>query len=71
MLVKHILRSTPGTGIEAFTKWNNEEKDLNVKLQKCVEKVDEAFCDNVDTKAALDAIKELVGEANAYILEKR
>lgn len=67
LVIKHLLRSTPGHGIEAFKKWDQDTINLNNQLQECKYKVHEAFCDNIDTRTALMAIKELVGQTNGYI----
>ena len=70
LTVKHIMRSTPGQGTEAFEKWNDDEVALNRHLRNSADVVHRAFCDNVDTRSALDAIRELVSNANLYIVNK-
>ena len=40
------MRSTPGHGVEAFKKWNEEEVQLNDQLQECTYKAHQAFCGN-------------------------
>eukprot|EP00095_Tigriopus_kingsejongensis_P008856 snap_masked-scaffold15_size728074-processed-gene-4.6 protein:Tk08856 transcript:snap_masked-scaffold15_size728074-processed-gene-4.6-mRNA-1 annotation:"hypothetical protein L798_02588" len=70
LAIKHILRSTPGHGVEAYQKWTPDEVELNLKLQICADDVHGALCDNVDTKAALEAIRIFVGHVNAYIEKK-
>ncbi len=42
--VKHIMRSMPSHGVEAFQKWNKEELELNEHLQKATEAVHHALC---------------------------
>ena len=44
LVIKHLLRSTPGHGIEAFKKWDQDTINLNNQLQECKYKVHEAFC---------------------------
>ncbi|XP_064599613.1 cysteine--tRNA ligase, cytoplasmic-like [Liolophura sinensis] len=71
LVVKDILRNTPSHGIAAFEKWNEVEKNLNsVFLEKC-QGVHECLCDSVDTRGALENIRELVSSANIYIGEHR
>lgn len=65
--VKHFLRTSPGTGVEAFTKWGPEEVALNEKLSVAEEGVHAAMCDNIDTRKVLYTLKQLVVDANAYI----
>merc|ERR1719391_400459 len=70
LTIKHILRSTPGHGIEAFKKWDEDTINLNTQLQDCKYKVHQAFCDNIDTRTVLMTLKELVSQSNAYISKK-
>ena len=44
LVIKHLLRSTPGHGIEAFKKWDDDTVNLNNQLQDCKYKVHVAFC---------------------------
>ena len=64
-------RSTPASGVDAFCKWSDKELDINKKLETTKTRVHAAFCDNIDTRAVLEAIKELVGAANAYVESHR
>ncbi len=64
-------RSTPGTGVEAFSKWSSQESEMNSKLEATKVKVHAAFCDNIDTRTVLETLKELVGSANAYVEANR
>jgi hypothetical protein len=47
----HYLRSTPGTGVQAFSEWTQEEVDLNTKLDRTV----------------LESLRELITSTNGYI----
>jgi len=67
LTAKHYLRTTPSTGVAAFTKWSHQEILLNNNLQKCQDCVHEAFCDNIDTRTVLESIRELITAANSYI----
>ena len=69
--VKHFLRSSPATGVAAFTKWSNDEMELNRELEAAKEKIHCALCDNIETRTVLETIKELVTLSNAYIEKKR
>ena len=65
--VKHILRSTPATGVAAFCKWGKDELELNKKLEKCKAGVHAAFCDNIDTRTVLETLRELITNSNSYL----
>ncbi|KAL5007800.1 hypothetical protein ScPMuIL_016606, partial [Solemya velum] len=67
LTVKDVLRSTPGHGVAAFEKWTNEELTLNKKYLDTRDIVHEAMCDSVNTRACLEAIRDLIGTANIYI----
>jgi len=67
LTVKHYLRSTPATGVQAFSKWSQEEIELNNRLDKCQAAVHAAFCDNIDTRTVLESIRELITSTNGYI----
>merc|ERR1712106_704816 len=67
LTVKHFMRTTPGTGVDAFSKWTEAELELQNRLFECQDNVDTALCDNVDTRKALETLRELVSQANQYI----
>lgn len=69
--VKNLLRTTPGTGVAAFKKWNPEDVELNKKYLQTKDAVHEALCDNVNTRTALESLRELIGEANIYMANAR
>ena len=71
LTIQSILRSTASTGIAAFHKWNPEEITLNQRLMETRTNVHEALCDSVDTKSALDEIRELIKASNVYISKHR
>ncbi|XP_029056571.2 cysteine--tRNA ligase, cytoplasmic isoform X1 [Osmia bicornis bicornis] len=54
------------TNINTFTKWTNSEIELNNKFSNAKDAVHAALCDNIDTRSALDAIRELVTHCNIY-----
>ncbi|XP_017756900.1 PREDICTED: cysteine--tRNA ligase, cytoplasmic [Eufriesea mexicana] len=66
--VKCEIRSL-GTeiNINTFTKWTNFEVELNEKFHNARDLVHNALCDNIDTRSALDAIRDLVVHCNIYM----
>lgn len=66
LMVKHVMRTMPSTGVESFQKWTQNEVELNGDLQKCRAKVHEALCDNIDTRKVLESIRDLVNAGNSY-----
>ncbi|RWS10176.1 cysteine--tRNA ligase: cytoplasmic-like protein [Dinothrombium tinctorium] len=64
LAVKDIIRSVE---TNTFTKWSQLELDLNLKFHDSIAAVDVALCDNIDTRSALDAIKELISSCNIYM----
>ncbi|KAL8589222.1 hypothetical protein ACOMHN_017024 [Nucella lapillus] len=65
--VKDILRTLPSSGIEAWDKWNPEEVSLNNMYLEKRQGVHEALCDSIDTRTALEHVRELVTAGNSYI----
>ncbi|CAL7945178.1 unnamed protein product [Xylocopa violacea] len=55
------------TSINTFTKWTNSEMELNEKFLNARDSVHNALCDNIDTRGALDAIRDLVTNCNIYM----
>lgn len=54
-----------------FTKWTNAEIDLNSKFSAAKDSVHNSLCDNVDTKGALEAIRDIVTHCNIYIKQNK
>lgn len=71
LTAKHFMRTTQGTGVEAFSKWSADEIEMNERLVSAKEAVHCALCDNIDTRKALEAIRELVSHSNSYIEKVR
>ncbi|XP_013786012.1 cysteine--tRNA ligase, cytoplasmic-like isoform X1 [Limulus polyphemus] len=69
--VKNILRTTPAHGIEAFQKWSEQEHQLNDKFYEKQAGVHESLCDNIDTRGALEHIRDLITASNVYIRDKK
>jgi len=71
LAVKHFLRTGSNTGVEAFSKWGEDELAMNDRLEKAKETVHVAMCDNIDTMRVLYCVRELVVATNAYIEKVR
>ncbi|KAF2357893.1 Cysteine-tRNA ligase [Trinorchestia longiramus] len=52
------------------TIWLESEKLLNASYDKIRISVHEALCDSIDTRTALEVLRELISEANKYINSK-
>ncbi len=70
LMVKHIMRSMPSTGVDSYQKWGPAEVALNEELQKCKANVHKALCDNIDTRTVLESIRDMVNSGNSYIMAK-
>ncbi|KAL7833838.1 hypothetical protein AOLI_G00287980 [Acnodon oligacanthus] len=68
--VKDILR-TPTDNTGQFEKWEAEEIELNKSFYEKKEAVHEALCDNIDTRTALEEMRALVGQSNAYMAARK
>nr|CAD7256781.1 unnamed protein product [Timema shepardi] len=72
LTIKDITRSrTCKTTIDSFQKFTNNDQELYNKLRAAKNSVHNALCDNVDTRTALDALRELIGNVNIYLRDKR
>ncbi|GFO03375.1 cysteine--tRNA ligase, cytoplasmic-like [Plakobranchus ocellatus] len=71
LTVKDSVRSIPASGCAAWSKWTTSEVQLNEKFIQTKEGVHQALCDNVDTRSAMDHIRELVSAGNTYISAAR
>jgi len=70
--VKDVTRYTSNrTEISFYQKWEEDELELNKRFSSAKDSVHASLCDSVDTRGALDAIRELVGYCNIYIRDKR
>lgn len=66
--VKCEIRSLGShTNINTFSKWTDSEVELNGKFCDAKDSVHNALCDNIDTRSALDAIRDLVSHCNIYM----
>ncbi|XP_046552685.1 cysteine--tRNA ligase, cytoplasmic-like isoform X1 [Haliotis rubra] len=71
LTVKDILRNSPSNGVAAWDKWTQEEITLNERFLQKRDAVNEALCDNIDTRTALEHIRELVSIGNSYIAKAK
>uniref|UniRef100_H3B5Y6 Cysteine--tRNA ligase, cytoplasmic n=1 Tax=Latimeria chalumnae TaxID=7897 RepID=H3B5Y6_LATCH len=68
--VKDILRApTDVTG--QYEKWEQQEMELNKSFYDKKAAVHEALCDNIDTRTAMEEMRSLVSQCNAYIAAKK
>ncbi|CAH1394990.1 unnamed protein product [Nezara viridula] len=66
--VKDFINSEPIANIsDNFKKWNERDLELNKVFSLTKEAVHEALCDNLDTRSALDKIKECISKCNIYL----
>ncbi|XP_052751612.1 cysteine--tRNA ligase, cytoplasmic-like [Galleria mellonella] len=65
LTVKDALRSGYAEGNGG--SWGPEEQQLSSKLTQVKEQVHAALCDNIDTRGALEALRELAGAAHVYL----
>ncbi|XP_077867451.1 cysteine--tRNA ligase, cytoplasmic-like [Saccoglossus kowalevskii] len=70
LTVKDILRNA-ADGPEKFLKWGESELKLNEQFQECKCKVHDALCDSVDTRSAMERMRDLVGNSNIYIRDMK
>lgn len=64
--VKDLMRQKKST---EMSKFSQRDLDLSFKFYETKRNVHAALCDNIDTKSALDAIREIISNANIYIRE--
>lgn len=71
--VKDLQRSGPSssTASEHFQKWDQTDAEVNDKFVDLKHRVRVALCDNVDTKTALDAVRNMITACNKYLAHKK
>ncbi|XP_062563405.1 cysteine--tRNA ligase, cytoplasmic [Armigeres subalbatus] len=67
-LTRHVVSGKPR---DRFNLWTLVESDLQQKLNSTKELVHAALCDNIDTRTALDAVRDLVSHSNVYIRDHK
>ncbi|XP_039294913.1 cysteine--tRNA ligase, cytoplasmic isoform X3 [Nilaparvata lugens] len=67
--VKDIVRNNKTSDMNDFeiSRWRKTDTDLEQKFTAMNEGIHNALCDNVDTRTALEQIKECIGHCNIYI----
>ncbi|KAJ9601009.1 hypothetical protein L9F63_000847, partial [Diploptera punctata] len=72
LTVKDLTRCSSGkTQVSSYQKWGKHELELSKKFIAAKDSVHASLCDNVDTRGALDAMRDLIGICNVYIRDKR
>ncbi|KAH8277702.1 hypothetical protein KR018_003747 [Drosophila ironensis] len=67
-LTRHVISEEPR---RQFDAWTEVEAGLQKKFNAAHDQVHAALCDNIDTRSALDAIRELVSASNVYIRDNK
>ncbi|CAG0900024.1 unnamed protein product [Cyprideis torosa] len=68
--IKDLLRRSDMSEVSFYAKWTEEELRLNRELGRSQMLVHRSLCDNVDTRSAIDALRDLVSKANSYLNQK-
>ncbi|OQR67975.1 cysteine--tRNA ligase [Tropilaelaps mercedesae] len=69
--VKDLVRSGGTSITESLLKWTANEKQLNTVFQHSRASVHKALCDSIDTRSALDALRDSVSASNVYMKEMK
>lgn len=64
-LTRHL--QTVDQPTKQFNEWTPLEGSLQTKLNDAKKAIHVALCDNIDTRTALDVVRELVTQCNIYI----
>ncbi|XP_058461123.1 cysteine--tRNA ligase, cytoplasmic [Malaya genurostris] len=67
-LTRHVVSGKPR---DQFNRWSNVETELQQKFNITKDAVHEALCDNIDTRTALDALRDMVSYSNIYIRDHK
>ncbi|XP_063710173.1 cysteine--tRNA ligase, cytoplasmic [Culicoides brevitarsis] len=66
--VKDLTRNiVSGVPCDMFQEWTSKDQDLQIKFNEAKSAVHTALCDNIDTRSALDALRDLVSHSNIYL----
>lgn len=65
-LTRHLAAPTAKATAQ-FDAWSAVEQQLQTKLNDARQAVHAALCDNVDTRTALDVVRDLVSASNVYV----
>lgn len=66
-LTRHLAAESGAKATGQFDAWSPVEQLLQTKLNDSRRAVHAALCDNVDTRAALDVLRDLVSATNVYV----
>lgn len=66
--VKDLMRHQKS---DEMVKFNKKDLALSEKFLAARQSVHSALCDNIDTRSSLDAIRELISNANVYIRDNQ
>ncbi len=65
---QHYLRTHFNPKIaDSYVKFGESERLLDERFAVVKQQVHSALCDNVDTRSAMESVRELIGQANVYI----
>lgn len=68
LCVKHYLRQHfKKDASSSFMKFGRQEIELDEKFTKTKQIVDEALCDAVDMRTAMESLRDIISQSNAYI----
>lgn len=68
LLVKHILRVHFNSAqANSYVKYDAAALQLQEKFSETKQKIHSALCDSIDTRTALEAIRELISDSNVYV----
>ncbi|CAD7088885.1 unnamed protein product [Hermetia illucens] len=67
-LTRQVTSEKPS---KQFDAWNKAEHELQIKFNTTKDDVHTALCDNIDTRSALDSLRDLVSASNIYIRDNR
>ncbi|XP_046665768.1 cysteine--tRNA ligase, cytoplasmic isoform X3 [Homalodisca vitripennis] len=66
--VKDVTRHVTGeTRLDSFHKWGTREMELQAKFSQTKEAVHITLCDNIETRPALDSIRDCITACNVYL----
>nr|CAH7726849.1 unnamed protein product [Callosobruchus chinensis] len=68
-VTRHFCQEFPSANI--LSKWNSQDIQLNDKFLEVKDSVHAALCDNVDTRGALDSLRDMVTSSNIYLRERK
>ncbi len=64
--VKDCIRSSG-----SYPKWTSADIKFDQSISAAKQSVHKALCDNIDTRSAMFALKDLIGSSNVYIQTRK